>query len=113
MKPRVAVTVPKPVQTSVVASGADRAKVSWYGAESGSRTANGESFDGSGMTFAHLSLPFGTMRRFCGPLGCVVARCTDRGPAAWTGKEYDLSRAAFAAIAPLSSGVAVVSVEAA
>lgn len=82
------------------------ARVSWYGDESGSHTANGDRYDPNGLTFAHLSMPFGTSVRFCGPLGCVVAVCTDRGPAAWTGKTFDLSRGAFARVAPLSAGVA-------
>lgn len=88
------------------------ARVSWYGAESGSRTADGTPFDGSQMVFAHRSMAFGTMVRFCGPLGCVVARCADRGPFVG-GRLFDLSRAAFAAVAPLSSGVATVTWEAA
>lgn len=81
-----------------------RALVSWYGSESGSRTANGEAFDGSGLTFAHKTMRFGTMVRFCTAEACVVARCTDRGPFVG-GREFDLSRAAFAAIAPLGAGV--------
>lgn len=87
------------------------ARVSWYGAESGSHTANGDAYDPAGLTFAHLSMPFGTRVRFCGPLGCVVATCTDRGPAVWTGKTFDLSRGAFALVAPLSAGVATVTWE--
>lgn len=83
------------------------ASVSWYGAESGSHTANGEAYDPDGLTFAHRSMPFGTSVRFCGPLGCVVARCADRGPFI-AGRAFDLSRAAFASVAPLGSGVATV-----
>lgn len=82
------------------------ALASWYGDESGSHTANGDRYDPNGLTFAHRSMPFGTQVRFCGPLGCVVATCTDRGPAAWTGKTFDLSRGAFARVAPLKAGVA-------
>jgi rare lipoprotein A len=81
------------------------ARVSWYGSESGTHTANGDRYDPSGLTFAHRTMAFGTVVRFCGPLGCVVATCTDRGPAAWTGKTFDLSQAAFARVAPLSAGV--------
>lgn len=87
------------------------ARVSWYGDESGTHTANGDRYDPNGLTFAHLSMPFGTRVRFCGPLGCVVATCTDRGPAAWTGKAFDLSKGAFARVAPLSAGVATVTWE--
>lgn len=78
--------------------------MSWYGAESGDRTANGEPFDGSGLTFAHRSMPFGTMVEFCSGSSCVVARCNDRGPFIG-GREFDLSAEAFARIAPPSAGV--------
>ncbi len=85
------------------------ASVSWYGDEAGSHTANGDRYDPNGLTFAHRSLPFGTRVRFCAGGRCVVATCTDRGPAAWTGRDFDLSRGTFAALAPLSAGVARVS----
>jgi rare lipoprotein A len=79
--------------------------VSWYGSESGSHTANGDVYDPAGLTFAHKTMRFGTRVRFCGPLGCVVATCTDRGPFV-AGRSFDLSRGAFARVAPLSAGVA-------
>jgi rare lipoprotein A (peptidoglycan hydrolase) len=115
LAPAVVLTVPLPedegAEDEWTARDAATARVSWYGDESGSHTANGERFDPSGLTFAHLSMPFGTQVRFCGPLGCVVATCTDRGPASWTGKTFDLSRGAFARVAPLSAGVATVTWE--
>ena len=48
----------------------------------GSRTANGERFDPSGMTAAHPSLPFGTRVRVVHPASgnAVVVRINDRGP---------------------------------
>ncbi len=106
-------TVPEVVEEpdEFDARDAATARVSWYGDESGTHTANGDRWDPSGLTFAHLRMPFGTKVKFCGPLGCVVARCTDRGPAAWTGKTFDLSEAAFARVAPLSAGVATVTWE--
>jgi rare lipoprotein A len=52
---------------------------SYYGSESGSRTANGEHFNPEGMTAAHKTLPFGTQLRVC-LHGCVVVRVNDRGP---------------------------------
>ncbi|HTJ58028.1 MAG TPA: septal ring lytic transglycosylase RlpA family protein [Devosiaceae bacterium] len=66
-----------------------------YGPESGHRTANGEHFDGSGMTAAHRSLPFGTMVRVVDQRTgrSVVVRINDRGPFA-RGRVIDLSRAA-------------------
>ncbi|HTJ56690.1 MAG TPA: septal ring lytic transglycosylase RlpA family protein [Devosiaceae bacterium] len=68
---------------------------SWYGSESGHRTADGEHFDGSSMTAAHRSLPFGTMVRVVDLRTgrSVVVRVNDRGPYA-KGRIIDLSRAA-------------------
>lgn len=80
------------------------ARASWYG--TGLRRAGGEPFH-----FAHLTMAFGTRVRFCAGDRCVEATCTDRGPQAWTGKQFDLSTAAFAALAPLSAGVITVSWE--
>lgn len=82
------------------------ARASWYA--EGAYTANGDRFDPNGLTFAHLTLPFGTRVLFSGPLGSVVAICTDRGPEAWTGRTFDLSRGTFSRIAQLSAGVATV-----
>lgn len=84
------------------------ARVSWYGSESGSRTANGEAFDGSDYTFAARSRQWGRRIRFCYEGRCVVARQNDYGPAVRTGRLFDLSRASFAAIAPLDAGVVTV-----
>lgn len=78
------------------------ALASWYG--EGARTANGERFDPNGLTFAHRSMPFGTRVTFCHGGRCVTARCNDRGPFIG-GRTFDLSRAAFAALAPLGAGV--------
>lgn len=100
-EPPTSSAVPQPVAGAT-------ASVSWYGAESGAHTANGDAYDPEGLTFAHRTLPFGTRVLFTGPLGSVVAVATDRGPAAWTGRDFDLSRGAFARLAPLSSGVATV-----
>ncbi len=87
------------------------ARASWYAR--GARTASGEAFDADALTFAHRSLAFGTTVRFCVGERCAVGRCTDRGPAAWTGRDFDLSRALFAELAPLGAGVVTVTWEAA
>src|SRR5688572_11907493 len=50
-------TVPSTSPSS--SGGYSQAKVSTYGIEAGSRTANGEFFDGSSITFAHKSMAFG------------------------------------------------------
>lgn len=86
-------------------------KASWYGTESGSRTANGEHFDGSGLTAAHRSLPFGTKLRVNYGGKTVVVRINDRGPAKWTGRDLDLSRAAAQRIGLIAPGHATVCME--
>ena len=86
-------------------SGGGTASVSWYG--EGAGTASGERFDPNALTFANRTMPFGTRVTFCHDGRCVTARCNDRGPFV-SGRTFDLSRAAFAAIAPLGAGVATV-----
>lgn len=90
-----------PAAASVSGAG----KASWYAR--GSTTASGERFDADGLSAAHRTLAFGTRLRVCRPVGepCVVVVVNDRGPNARTGRELDLSRGAFAAIAPLGAGV--------
>jgi rare lipoprotein A len=53
---------------------------SYYGAESGPRTASGERFNPNAMTAAHRSLPFGTLVRVTYQGRSVVVRINDRGP---------------------------------
>ncbi|MET0248804.1 MAG: septal ring lytic transglycosylase RlpA family protein [Sphingobium sp.] len=69
---------------------------SWYGSESGNRTANGERFRAKWVTAAHTTLPLpsyvevtalSTGRR-------IVVRVNDRGPFAGSGRIIDLSRGA-------------------
>ena len=71
----------------------------WYGPGFiGRRTASGERFDGTGMTAAHLSLPFGTRVRVEADGGrSVVVRINDRGPHR-RGAVIDLSGAAARAL---------------
>lgn len=79
---------------------------SWYSTENGqTRTATGERYTGNDLTAAHRSLPFGTRLRVSYKGKSVVVRIDDRGPAAWTGKDLDLSQAAFHKLAPLRQGV--------
>lgn len=86
-----------------------RVVASFYGNESGSRTASGERFIPGGMTAAHRSLPFGTRLRVC-LNGCVVVRINDRGPFI-RGRTLDLSSGAARVIGLHHSGVASVSME--
>lgn len=79
-------------------------EMSYY--ETGSTTANGESFDPDGLTAAHKTLPFDTRVRVTNNANgdSVVVRINDRGPFV-AGRCMDLSRGAFDAIASLGSGV--------
>ena len=77
---------------------------SWYGTESGTRTANGERFDGSGMTAAHKTLPFGTKLKVTYQGREVVVRINDRGPFI-RGRQLDLSEAAARKLGLTRAGV--------
>lgn len=83
---------------------------SWYGFESGNRTANGERYDPWGMTAAHRTLEFGVLVRVTrSDTGAsVVVRINDRGPALWTGREIDLSLGAATHLGMVELGVASV-----
>lgn len=85
-------------------------RASFYGAESGRRTANGELFAPWGKTVALRSYAFGGRYRACYH-GCVIVRHTDYGPARWTHRCADLSKGAAAAIGMLHAGVATISIE--
>ncbi len=74
---------------------------SWYGTESGSRTASGAYFDGSSMTAAmpRRSMMGKRVRVTDMRTGrSVVVAVNDIGPAAWTHRVIDLSRAAARAL---------------
>jgi len=81
---------------------------SWYGRESGSRTANGEPFPTAEPTAAHRTLPFLTRVVVTDQRTgrSVVVRINDRGPAAWTGRLIDLSPAAARQLGMLAAGTA-------
>ena len=72
---------------------------SWYGSESGNRTANGERFDPGQLTAAHRTLPFGTRVRVTHRATgrSVIVRINDRGPFI-RGRVIDLSKASAQAI---------------
>jgi rare lipoprotein A len=69
------------------------AVASFYGYESGPRTASGERFDPNAMTAAHRTLPFGTLVRVTYQGRSVVVRINDRGPFV-RGRDIDLSEGA-------------------
>jgi rare lipoprotein A len=93
-------------------------EASWYGFESGRTTASGERFDPAhALTAAHPSLPLGTIihvQAFAHgrPLGPKIAvRVNDRGPAKWTGRCLDVSKAAARALGFEKAGKASVTIE--
>jgi rare lipoprotein A (peptidoglycan hydrolase) len=53
-------------------------------------TATGGMNCGS-MVFAHRTLPLGSVHKVACNGRVVTARVVDRGPAAWTGRSFDLS----------------------
>jgi rare lipoprotein A len=66
---------------------------SFYGNESGSKTASGQRFNQNAMTCAHRSLPFGTKLRVSHGGRSVVVTVNDRGPFI-RGRVLDLSKGA-------------------
>ena len=83
---------------------------SYYGNESGSRTASGQRFNQSALTCAHRSLPFGTRLRVTHNGQSVVVTVNDRGPFV-RGRVLDLSTGAARAIGLTSAGVGRVTAE--
>jgi rare lipoprotein A len=83
---------------------------SFYGNESGRKTASGQRFNQSAMTCAHRSLPFGTKLRVTHGGRSVVVTVNDRGPYVH-GRILDLSTGAARAIGLTSAGVGRVTAE--
>lgn len=83
---------------------------SYYGSESGNRTASGARFNPNGMTAAHRSLPFGTKLRVTHGGRSVVVTINDRGPFI-RGRVLDLSSGAARAVGLTSRGVGHVTAE--
>jgi rare lipoprotein A len=77
---------------------------SYYGNESGSRTASGQRFNQNAMTAAHRTLPFGTKLRVTHGDRSVVVTVNDRGPFV-RGRVLDLSTAAARAVGLTGAGV--------
>lgn len=83
---------------------------SFYGNESGSKTASGQRFNQNAMTAAHKTLPFGTKLRVTHGGQSVVVTINDRGPFI-KGRVLDLSTGAARAIGLTSRGVGHVTAE--
>ena len=77
---------------------------SYYGNESGSRTASGQRFNQNAMTAAHRTLPFGTRLKVTHGGRSVVVTVNDRGPFI-RGRVLDLSKGAAHAIGLTGRGV--------
>ena len=83
---------------------------SYYGNESGSRTASGQRMNANAMTCAHRSLPFGTKLRVTHGGQSVIVTVNDRGPFI-RGRVLDLSTGAARAIGLTGRGVGRVTAE--
>ncbi len=77
---------------------------SFYGNESGSKTASGQHFNQNAMTCAHRSLPFGTRLKVTHGDRSVVVTVNDRGPFV-RGRVLDLSTGAARAVGLTGAGV--------
>ncbi|MCP1471391.1 rare lipoprotein A [Sphingobium sp. OAS761] len=79
---------------------------SWYGSESGSRTANGERFRAKWVTAAHTTLPLPSYVEVTAlDTGrTILVRVNDRGPFAGRGRIIDLSRGAADALGVRAQG---------
>lgn len=79
----------------------------------GRKTANGEKYNPKDMTAAHRTLPFNTIVKVTNLENgktCKV-RINDRGPAKWTHRIIDLSKAAADDLDYIKKGVARVKIE--
>ena len=83
---------------------------SFYGNESGSKTASGQRFNQNALTCAHRSLPFGTKLRVTHGSRSVVVTVNDRGPFVH-GRVLDLSTAAAREVGLTGAGVGRVTAE--
>ena len=83
---------------------------SFYGNESGSKTASGQRFNQNALTAAHRTLPFGTKLRVTHGGRSVVVTINDRGPFVH-GRVLDLSTAAAREVGITSAGVGRVTAE--
>lgn len=79
-------------------------KASWYGSESGNRTASGKKFTGREMLVAHKTLPFGTMVRLRYGSRSVTVAVEDRGPYI-AGRVLDVSEAVAERLGMKQAGV--------
>lgn len=86
------------------APGSSEVKASWYGRESGNRTASGMAFNGRQFIVAHKSLPFGTRLRLTYKGRSVVVPVQDRGPYI-KGRTLDLAEVVAERLGTKKAGV--------
>ena len=105
-KPAVQTTLEPAAKAAITPSsgGSFSGVASFYGNESGSKTASGQRFNQSAMTAAHRTLPFGTKLKVTHAQRSVVVTINDRGPFI-RGRVLDLSTGAARAIGLTSAGV--------
>ena len=89
---------------AVTTGGSFSGKASYYGSESGSRTASGARYNPMGMTAAPRTLPFGTQLKVTHAGRSVVVTVNDRGPFT-RGRVLDLSKGAAQVIGLTGRGV--------
>jgi len=92
------------INASAGSRGSFSGMASYYGNESGSKTASGQHFNQNAMTAAHRTLPFGTKLKVTHGDRSVVVTINDRGPFI-RGRVLDLSTGAARAIGLTSAGV--------
>lgn len=87
---------------------------SWYGSESGNRTANGEQFRANWITAAHTSLPLPAYVEVTALDSgrTILVRVNDRGPFSGRGRVIDLSRGAAEQLGMKAQGHVAVRVRA-
>lgn len=93
-----------------VAEAGQTTMASYYGNESGSKTASGQRFNEAAMTAAHRSYPFGTKLKVTRGSRSVVVTVNDRGPFV-RGRGIDVSKGAARALAMMKCGVCRVAYE--
>jgi len=88
-------------------------RASWYGGGEylNAHTSTGERFNARDRTCAHRTLPFGSRIEVTYQGRSTVCRVNDRGPAAYTGRSLDLSRAAAEDIGLIAAGVGAVTLK--
>jgi rare lipoprotein A len=95
-----------------IAPGTRGETASWYGEwHRGRPMANGQPFDPDKFICASRRYPMGTRLLVRSGYWSVVVVVTDYGPARWTKRDIDLSRAAFRRLAGLEIGLLDVSIQ--